>query len=105
MCAQRQLAPTRPGGGGEQGPAGGGGHRPAHVQPGLTLTVDPAGGQRRRRRRGRRREEREEQEEKGRRRVTCAPSLPCRKTMGSDYKTMVLFKRDLFFLSCVVEAR
>lgn len=28
------------------GPAGGGGHRPAHVQAGLTPTPDPAGGER-----------------------------------------------------------
>lgn len=42
---------------GEQVTAGGSGHRPAHVQPDLTLAMDPAGGQR-----GGRGEEREEEE-------------------------------------------
>ena len=54
---------------GEQGPAGGGGHSPDHVQPGLTLAMDPAGGCRRRRRRRRRRMEergREREREEGR---------------------------------------
>ena len=32
---------------GEQEPDGGGGHRPAQVQPGLTLALDAVGGQRR----------------------------------------------------------
>lgn len=30
----------------EARPAGGAGHGPAHVQPGLTLSIDPAEGQR-----------------------------------------------------------
>lgn len=41
---QGQLAPPCPLG--KQGPAGGAGHGPARVQPGLTLAMDPAGGQR-----------------------------------------------------------
>ena len=33
-----------------------------------------------------------------------AKGLPFHKPMGSDYKTLLLFKRALFFHSCVVEA-
>lgn len=49
MCvlvdAQGQLRPRHIVG--ERGPTGSAGHRPAHVQPDLTLATVPAGGQRR----------------------------------------------------------
>ena len=51
---------------GEQDPAGGGGHRLAHVQPGLTLAMDPAGGQRRGREEERTGKKRIRKKEKGR---------------------------------------
>lgn len=41
---------------GEQEPAGNAGHRPAHVVPGLTLAMNPAGGQGRKRERKKRSE-------------------------------------------------
>ncbi len=91
---------------GEQGTAGGGGHRHTHVQPGLTLAMNPAGGQRRgREERGRkkRRRERERKEEmEGDLWAVLAKGLPFHKPIGLDYKTMLLFKRALFFHSCVV---
>lgn len=62
---------------GEQGPVGGNGHRPAHVQPGLTRVMDPAG----RTEKKRRREERvrkksggTKERERKRWRVTSGPS-------------------------------
>lgn len=88
---------------GERGPAGGGGHRPAHVQPGLTLAMDSAEG-RRRRRRERRRERGRKEEMEGDLWAFLAKGLPFHKPMGLDYKTVLLFKRALFFHSCVVGA-
>lgn len=89
---------------GEQGPAGGGGHRPAHVQPGLTLAMDPAGGERRRiEERVSEKEERKEEME-GDLWAFLAKGLPFHKPIGLDYKTMLLFKRALFLHSCVAGA-
>lgn len=92
---------------GEQEAAGGGGYRLAHVQPGLTLAMDPAGGQRSSRgegRAGERRMRKRKQEMEGDLWALLAKGLPFHKPMGSDYKTVLFFKRALFFHSCVVGA-
>lgn len=61
---------------GKQGPFGGNGHRSAHVQPGLTQAMDPAGGEEKEEEgseQGGKREEAKEKERK-RWRVTSGPS-------------------------------
>lgn len=83
---------------GELGPVGGNGHRPAHVQPGLTRVMVPAGGPKRRRR-----SEEEKRRNEGERKDEMEGdqwAFLAEGPISLDYKTVLFFKRALFFHSC-----